>query len=861
MIFIILFRLDINNVLAQILRNLTTLNTSQMMNKILAILISFLLLNSCTEKKVKTHETTVIPKPTEPRKERKKIKKAFFENMHRAEEGFNRKEHNKQLRWKKYEEKAHTKAEIPVDGYWQERGSANQSGRIHTAELDTINNLLYCASSGGNIWKGNPEGENWESLNDELKFYNIKMLDLIQNDSLNRLVVCSGSSEFYYTDDSGLTWNQSTGLEGTIDWGHIRKSVVVNDSLKSVYVLTSEWDDGSWGSVARVYRSQNQGESFQVLRQFNTDVDRVDLWAPYHNSDTLFILSNKELHTLAPNQNTTVFRTNITSSGNGYSLLTGCSTENQTRLYAYINHKLHRSNDSGTTWEFITELEDAPFFSMSFNASITNPDYLYFGAVECHVSYDGGVNWDIVNPWGAYYSSPSNRLHADIPNIKPVLNSDGEELTYVSTDGGLYVSDDYLNTVQNIALQDLNVGQYYSVYTNRNNTNYIYAGAQDQGFQRSEDGDNEGPLNFDQVISGDYGHIVSTDGGASLWTVYPGFAHYYPDAEIGEGEGYWDFPEGATDLWLPPLMAHPFEANKAFLAGGHLSGLGSYIIRLNYNGAVTATQLDFNFRTASGGGYITAMAISPLNMDYWYVLTNNGKFFQSTDYGDTWTKTESFTGPENHYFYGASIQPSQVDLGKVYIAGSGYSNPGVYMTDDNGESFTAINEGLPSTMIYDIAPTPGDEFVFAATELGAYIYISVENKWEDLAADTAPDQIYWTVEFVDELKTARFGTYGRGIWDFNLEEETSSVGTEDHASPQQQFKLYPNPANNKIQLEFDANEKTIIEIYDMQGRLVMKQAVQNKTTQQLDISNLPKGAYICKIQTNESELKQQFIKD
>ena len=29
-----------------------------------------------------------------------------------------------------------------------------------------------------------------------------------------------------------------------------------------------------------------------------------------------------------------------------------------------------------------------------------------------------------------------------------------------------------------------------------------------------------------------------------------------------------------------------------------------------------------------------------------------------------------------------------------------------------------------------------------------------------------PDQTYWTVEYVPEIYTARFGTYGRGIWDF-----------------------------------------------------------------------------------------------
>ena len=31
-------------------------------------------------------------------------------------------------------------------------------------------------------------------------------------------------------------------------------------------------------------------------------------------------------------------------------------------------------------------------------------------------------------------------------------------------------------------------------------------------------------------------------------------------------------------------------------------------------------------------------------------------------------------------------------------------------------------------------------------------------------------QTYWSVEYIPELRTARFGTYGRGIWDFILDE-------------------------------------------------------------------------------------------
>ena len=665
-------------------------------------------------------------------------------------------------------------------------------------------------------------------------------MKMVQTDSLSRLLVCTGKSEFYYTDDQGNNWNQSTGLEGTEDWGFIKKAVAVNDSTNTIYVLTSEWDDNSWSSVSKLYRSTNRGIDFQEIHTFLSDVDKTDIWAPYQNSDTTIVLASKKVYTLIGDS--IELRTSIIGNTSGYSLITGCSTQESTTLYAYINHELHKSTNNGQDWEFLIELEDEPFFSMSFNASISNPDVLYMGAMECAVSYDGGYIWESVNDWWDYYDNPADKLHADIPNIKAVLNSAGEEITYVATDGGLYVSNDHLHSVQNISLKDLNVSQYYSTYTNRNNTNYVYAGSQDQGFQRSNEGDTDSLFNFDQVISGDYGHIVSGDGGESIWMVYPGFADYYPNAESGDTGDSWYFPENATELWLPPMMADPNFENTAYLAGGNLDDYGSHIIRLDYDNSISSTQLSYNFEYGSGGGYITAMACSKINTNYWYVLTNNGKFFTSTDYGVNWTKTAGFSGPENHYFYGASIQPSAIDLGKVYIAGSGYSNAGVYISSDNGESFTALDQGLPQTMIYDIAPTLGDEFIFAATELGPYIYTTETNQWTQLAAGVAPDQIYWTVEFVDELKTARFGTYGRGIWDFKLQEETSSV--EIVESTKVNFKLYPVPADDFITVEFESNRNFTISIIDIQGREVLKQKGSNSKTL-LDISSLAKGTYIC----------------
>ena len=56
--------------------------------------------------------------------------------------------------------------------------------------------------------------------------------------------------------------------------------------------------------------------------------------------------------------------------------------------------------------------------------------------------------------------------------------------------------------------------------------------------------------------------------------------------------------------------------------------------------------------------------------------------------------------------------------------------------------------------------------IFAATEVGPYCFSFEDGNWEDMSNDAAPEQVYWSVEYIHEIKSVRFGRYGRGIWDY-----------------------------------------------------------------------------------------------
>jgi len=132
--------------------------------------------------------------------------------------------------------------------------------------------------------------------------------------------------------------------------------------------------------------------------------------------------------------------------------------------------------------------------------------------------------------------------------------------------------------------------------------------------------------------------------------------------------------------------------------------------------------------------------------------------------------SNDFDGPNAHYFYGSSIWASKSIPGKVLISGSGYSNPAIYTSYNHGRTFEAMNNGLPNTLAFKVVGTEDDSYYFTSTEVGPYAYLPDEDMWIDIMGVTAPDQTYWSVEYIDEINTARFGTYGRGIWDFVIDE-------------------------------------------------------------------------------------------
>lgn len=733
---------------------------------------------------------------------------------------------------------------------WKERGSNDVPGNIRICDYHPATDDIYVISDGGILWKGNLDGETWTPLNDNLQLNReiIKVVDL--PDGGVRIIAAVGYG-LRYSDDEGETWTNSEGLAGSNGSGI--KLVQLNDAENTLVYLYNRVSVVDGSSRNKIAYSIDEGENFIFVDDLATTNRNFASLDMAHNSSVAYVFDNDDDFYKFEGTTLTLVTTDLDLDGTNRCMIQVNETGGDLTAYVLMdNSNLYKSTDDGATFDFVNTLPSSPW-NVGFEVAHDNPDALYYGEVNLYHSLDGGESFETVSEWWEYYDDVANYIHADIMSIEPYKTEAGVEFTLVPNHGGIYVSYDNLENMSNISLQDLNTGQFYDVLTDPQDASIIYGGTQDQGFQRTLAGDTPEASSFEQVISGDYGEMQFTHSGETIWIQYPGaWFQIYPDAAT-DGYYSYEFDVNGSDMpnvnWIVPTGAAPNATDDfIYVGGGNLDGgSGSRLIKLTFTGtSIASSQYDFDFRTASGAS-ISAIETTPFNEELIYVVTENGRFFYSEDEGDSFTMTEDYIGPSGGWIYTADIYASRNTEGLVFVGGSGYGGASVYMSTDGAENFVGLT-GLPNTMVHEMTMDEDEKYLFAATDAGPYVYSMETEEWYDIAGVSAPLQQYISVEFIPSEDIVRFATWGRGIWDFNMEVEDiddSGLAEEEASS----VLVYPNPAINE-QVTVSVTENALVRLFDLSGQLVLS-AQLTTGSNIIDVSNLTQGTYMLVSQTND----------
>jgi hypothetical protein len=252
------------------------------------------------------------------------------------------------------------------------------------------------------------------------------------------------------------------------------------------------------------------------------------------------------------------------------------------------------------------------------------------------------------------------------------------------------------------------------------------------------------------------------------------------------------------------LAFDPFDSSRILIGGDSI---------YNYKLLLLSTDLGNTWQHTGNGlsGIVYALAPSPLTNGLIYAGTNQG-LFKSTDGGDNWQRSGSFTMVR-------SIAIDQTNDSLIYAG----TNTGVYLTTDAGTSWQPVNEGLANTDILCLAfRSAAPRTVFAGTN-GASIFIT-----------TPPTGI------------KQPGSY-RTLSELDLSAE-------------------PNPCPGILTITVFNQKSGMLTggIYDRTGRLVLglapRMVAPGPASWQVDLRRLPTGIYFLRIKTKAKGISRSLVR-
>ncbi len=135
-------------------------------------------------------------------------------------------------------------------------------------------------------------------------------------------------------------------------------------------------------------------------------------------------------------------------------------------------------------------------------------------------------------------------------------------------------------------------------------------------------------------------------------------------------------------------------------------------------------------------------------------------------------------------------------------------------------------------------------------------YIVDEWTFVDLKPLGAADSLQFSLASSD---VGMFGMNTPAYFCVDNIRSTNPVTTVEEVPAEELFQIYPNPSADWVQIEMDNFNEGLISIFDLQGKLVFRQ-ILNQETQRIDLQQLAKGSYLIEASNQEQRASRLLIK-
>jgi hypothetical protein len=452
---------------------------------------------------------------------------------------------------------------------------------------------------------------------------------------------------------------------------------------------------------------------------------------------------------------------------------------------------------------------------------------LYAGATnlyECRMNVifptcNGPATNTFINLTHVYGCSDIAHVHPDQHAID-FLVANGTALMYFANDGGVYRAlDAYSGLLTGTCgssnqFDSLNatlgpMTQFVSISESASDPNLIFGGTQDNGapataFSESSgawanvNGGDDGFTAINPMNENDWFLATPPDSfsGVNLFRCANGInchAQDFQSDQIADGSAVG----GDTGPFYLPFILDPQNAASVLLAtcrvwrglstGGSFSLL-SPDFETGGSGACTGNETNLVRALAAGGvtdanGLSQAMYVGTDGEGPQIATTPRGGHVWVTLNADAgsgaWVDVSQSINPQG--FAISSIALDATDpLGKTaYVAIMGFHTPHVWKTTNAGISWTDFTATLPDAPVNAIVVDSGSSLVngtvYVGTDVGVFASSTGTPNWNEIGPTSGqqgflPNVAVTSLKIFNSggLKRLRAGTYGRGIWEWNL---------------------------------------------------------------------------------------------
>jgi photosystem II stability/assembly factor-like uncharacterized protein len=425
-----------------------------------------------------------------------------------------------------------------------------------------------------------------------------------------------------------------------------------------------------------------------------------------------------------------------------------------------VGLQVWRSDDAGASWKLTHDKPlDQVVYSYGYyfgeiRVSPENADEVYVLGVPMVKSDDGGQTW---------FSVQGRDVHSDHQSMW--INPQQPDHIISGNDGGADVSYDGGRTWVKLDAQPL--GQFYTVNVDMAEPYNVYGGLQDNGTMRCPSTNRwQTGANCKRINGGD-GMYVAVDPRDNK-TTYTGsqFGYY---SRLGTGGSRDEvrprnaFGDPALRYnWNSPVILSPHNADVVYF------GTNRLYRSMDQGETWTAISEDLSRSKNRGDvpyGTLTTLSESSLQFGLIWAGTDDGQVWVTDSNGVRWQHVDGKL-PKDRWV--SRVEASSHARNRAYVTLNGYRDDDirayVYRTDNLGKSFADISKGLPAEAVNVIREDPlVENILYVGTDRGVYVSTDRGESWSALQGGLPNVPVHDLVVHPRERELVA-GTHGRSIW-------------------------------------------------------------------------------------------------